>query len=239
MSGHGAWSGQDERPQRGSSTQESGFDTVKRGLQAYGISVSDDLRDVKYTADAADGVKFMEDRFPILNQQIEAIKYDADYPAMAYSQARFGQDGYLKNTLALTNTFNNDYYHGLGSLDSLRATGAHEAAHALADAMRNASVRASVGPDASRRDVVRALIPDVQSHKTENSVVRAAAARVNRESGTRTPLREMRRGMSNYAATNMAETFAEGLGDYFARGEGAHPLSVAIYHETRRRLGLE
>ena len=232
-------SGQESRPQRGSSSQETGFDAVKRNMATYGVSVSDDLRDVKYATDATDGVKFMMDRFPMLRGQIQQIKYDEDYPAMAYSQSRFGPDGYLKNTLALTKTFNSDRNHGLNNLDSLSATGAHEAAHALADAMRNAAVREAVGANAGRYEVVGKMVEQLKGHKIENSVVRAAASRVNRASGTRTPLAELRRGISSYATTNMAETFAEGMGDYFARGESAHPLSIAIYHETRRRLGLE
>ncbi len=240
MSGHGAWSGQGARPQRTQgSGGDSGFDAIKRVMGGYGVNVSDDLRDVKYTSDATDGMKFMMDSFPMLRGQIETLKYDADYPAMAYSQSRFGPDGYLRNTLALTNTFNSDSYHSLDTLDSLRATGAHEAAHALADAMRNAAVREAVGPDASRHDVIGKMVDNIHGHKVENSIIRSAAARVNRESGTKTPLRDLRRGISLYAMTNMAETFAEAMGDYSARGERAHPLSVAIFHETRRRLGLE
>lgn len=208
-------------------------------MAGYGVSVNDGLRDVKYTGDATEGVQFMMDRFPILRGQVDEIKYDEDYPAMAYSASRFGSDGYLKNTLALTKTFNDDAYHSLNTLDSLRATGAHEAAHALADAMRNAAARDKLGPDAGKWDVVDTIIDDRKGWKVENSVVRASAARVNRESGTKTPLRQLRNGISYYATTSMAETFAEGMGDYFARGENAHPLSVAIYHETRRRLGLE
>lgn len=231
MGGHGGSSGY-AKPNVGIGTKRDEVSAMTKKqvveyLSGYGIKLGKGTSNVPIDTlkETAIGITEMIEEFPIMRgaiTEIRSVKGGA-YSAMA------SYTGDLKSTtLTLGPVFKNkaqtaNLVLGLDdvSFHTLAGTMAHETAHALDTVLTAKQFGNGYDGFKSKKNNVVA-----------ESVVTSAYKSLLKK-GIKKPLMQLRKEVSDYAATDLGETLAECAADYYVNGSKAKPLSKEVWTQLK------
>ena len=232
------------RSETNGSGRASGDDVADRMFDKYGIAATRQARNTTAGAfeDFAAGSSWVLDQFPTLSSDVDIYDYNPRSGSAAYASIVRTADGVPRVSLTMASIYAPIWYDssssdvsskwngGMADRPRTMSTGAHETAHALGQHLNNIEVRKMKGLENWQR--YNEAVSAWNEGRAEQKIIERAYKKVGKKIGG--TLDDARRTISNYAATNDSETFAEAFGEVFARGNNASIFARAIVDETVR-----
>lgn len=222
-------------------TSPKDFDAAKQHFaSAYGVALNDNLQEVdrEVLSDVLNASERMFAEFPGVIDELNMIKNDRYSSAYAYaswsvaSPSRVSVGSLMQDKAAANTSIQQDgTFHPKGT--TVQSITAHELGHVMETAIVKKRHAGDLG-----------MIYDVRKRrKVATEIVGQAAKRVKKTPAGKTSagkpktINALIREVSGYATKNRSEALAEMVGDVFANGSNAHPLSQEVWSILKQELG--
>lgn len=249
MGGRGA-SSSTSRGQNGVPSKVQGggasFDDVKNRLKKdYGITLSDDLKQVDpaVLSSTVDAIDRMMTEFPQLVGEVGFLGNDpgsSDYAYASWTAVNSTSTIHL-GSLMQDKQSAERYLRSDGSYHPPNSTVESTIAHELGHSMETALARRKASSPQELYDIRRGRkIAQSIMIRAANVVKKTPAGQFQPRGSSRTFTKSISTlvgEVSGYASKNRSESLAEAVADYFSNGANAHPLSVAAWDILKKELG--